>query len=78
MPHGLTEHSEYEDQPETLQSTGQPKALQKVLDVVAAQLLPLKAADTTTERVLVLKPMPHVLVQALYEDQPETSQWTPQ
>ena len=78
MPHGLTEHSEYEDQPETLQSTGQPKALQKVLDVVAAQLLPLKAADTTTERVLVSKPMPHVLVQALQELQSPTVQCTGQ
>jgi hypothetical protein len=55
------------------QSTGQAKALQPTEDAKATQEPPCMEAEVM-ERDLVFEPVPHDLVQAPKEDQPETSQ----
>jgi hypothetical protein len=64
----------YLDQPETLQSMGQAYVLQVVVELKPGQPTPPLAVAVTTERVLVLEPVPQDLVQASYLDQPETLQ----
>jgi hypothetical protein len=55
------------------QSMGQAKALQPTEEVKATQEPPCMEAEVM-ERDLVLEPVPHDLVQAPKEDQPETLQ----
>ena len=57
-------HADQEVQPDCLQSMGQPKVLQVVVEVSPTQPRPPKAAGVRTERVLVLEPVPQDLVQA--------------
>ena len=65
-------------QGETLQSMGQPKVLQVVVETRVGQPRPPKAAAVRTERVLVLVPVPQDLVQEPYLVQAETLQSTGQ
>ena len=68
----------YLDQPETLQSMAHWKVLQVVEEVRVGQLTPPWARELTTERDLVLEPVPQDLVQAPYLDQAEILQSTGQ
>jgi hypothetical protein len=70
----VAEQAPYLDQPETLQSIAQLKVLQVVEEVKVGQATPPFWAAVTTDRVLVLAPVPQVLVQVPYLDQPETLQ----
>ena len=66
-------HAPYGDQLDTLQSFGQAKVLQpEGKESWAEQIKPPCEAMLTTERVLVLDPVPHDFVQAPYADQPDT------
>jgi hypothetical protein len=50
------------EKPESLQLIGQAKVLQVVVEVKVGQPAPPKRAAVTTERVLVLEPVPQDLV----------------
>ena len=62
------------DQPEILQSMGQPKVLQVAVEESVAQTTPPCCTSVRMERDLVLVPVPQDLVQAPYLDQPEILQ----
>ena len=62
------------DQLGSLQSMAQAKVLQEVVDLRVGQERPPWRGALTTERDLVLRPVPQDLVQELYLDQPEILQ----
>ena len=75
----LEQAEKADQQPESLQSMGQAKGMQVVVETRVGQPRPPKAvAAVRTERVLVLDPVPHDLVQAPYLVQAETLQSTGQ
>jgi hypothetical protein len=65
-------------QAETLQSMGQAKVLQVLMELKMGQARPRKAAATTVERVRFLVPVAQVAEQAVKADQRETLQSTGQ
>jgi len=74
-PHFL-EHVDHADQAVTTQLTGHACVLHACCCDKVGHAAPPWAALTTTERVCVWTPLPHVLEQADQADQPPTTQLT--